>query len=163
MKQDADILFVLTTNRPEQLEGALQTRPGRIDQAIEVPLPDEIGRNKLIQLYGSGLPLGDAVVGEAARRTKGVSAAFIKELMRRMARERCRVKRFWPGAKDEVGRLVHRRGGAWAFDYNPQRTEDDEPGFRFDRHSFVPGGSVSITEHDGTMRTFRVMWVQDLD
>ena len=50
-----------------------------------MPLPDEIGRDKLIQLYGSGLPLGDAVVGEAARRTKGVSAAFIKELMRRIA------------------------------------------------------------------------------
>ena len=85
LKQDADILFVLTTNRPEQLEGALASRPGRIDQAIEVPLPDEIGRKKLVRLYGRGLPLDDAVVGEAAQRTKGVSAAFIKELMRRIA------------------------------------------------------------------------------
>jgi ATP-dependent Clp protease adapter protein ClpS len=85
LKQDADILFVLTTNRPEQLESALAGRPGRIDQAIEVPLPDDIGRNKLVQLYGKGLPLGDAVVDEAAQRTKGVSAAFIKELMRRVA------------------------------------------------------------------------------
>ena len=41
LKEDADILFVLTTNRPEQLEGALASRPGRIDQAIEVPLPDD--------------------------------------------------------------------------------------------------------------------------
>src|SRR5262249_54932737 len=40
LKEDADILFILTTNRPEQLEGALSGRPGRIDQAIEVPLPD---------------------------------------------------------------------------------------------------------------------------
>ena len=78
LKQDADILFILTTNRPEQLEGALASRPGRIDQAIEVPLPDEIGRNKLVQLYGRGLPLGDAVVSEATQRTQGVSAAFIK-------------------------------------------------------------------------------------
>jgi ATP-dependent 26S proteasome regulatory subunit len=85
LKQDADILFVLTTNRPEQLEGALASRPGRIDQAIEVPLPDEIGRKKLVRLYGRGLPLDDAVVGEAAQRTKGVSAAFIKELTRRIA------------------------------------------------------------------------------
>ena len=85
LKQDADILFILTTNRPEQLEGALASRPGRIDQAIEVPLPDEIGRNKLVQLYGRGLPLGDAVVSEATQRTQGVSAAFIKELMRRIA------------------------------------------------------------------------------
>jgi ATP-dependent Clp protease adapter protein ClpS len=85
LKEDADILFILTTNRPEQLEGALASRPGRIDQAIEVPLPDDIGRRKLVQLYGRGLPLGDAVVGEAAQRTNGVSAAFIKELMRRIA------------------------------------------------------------------------------
>jgi ATP-dependent 26S proteasome regulatory subunit len=85
LKQDADILFILTTNRPEQLESALAGRPGRIDQAIEVPLPDDIGRRKLVQLYGKGLPLGDAVVREAAERTKGVSAAFIKELMRRVA------------------------------------------------------------------------------
>jgi ATP-dependent Clp protease adapter protein ClpS len=85
LKEDADILFILTTNRPEQLESALASRPGRIDQAIEVPLPDEAGRNKLVQLYGRGLPLGDAVISEAAQRTKGVSAAFIKELMRRIA------------------------------------------------------------------------------
>jgi SpoVK/Ycf46/Vps4 family AAA+-type ATPase len=76
LKQDADILFILTTNRPEQLESALAGRPGRIDQAIEVPLPDDIGRKKLVQLYGTGLPLGDAVVNEAAQRTEGVSAAF---------------------------------------------------------------------------------------
>lgn len=85
LKQDADILFILTTNRPEQLEAALASRPGRIDQAIEVPLPDDIGRRKLVQLYGRGLPLGEVVVDEAAQRTKGVSAAFIKELMRRIA------------------------------------------------------------------------------
>jgi ATP-dependent Clp protease adapter protein ClpS len=85
LKENADILFVLTTNRPEQLESALASRPGRIDQAIEVPLPDDIGRKKLIQLYGRGLPLGGSAVEEAARRTKGASAAFIKELMRRIA------------------------------------------------------------------------------
>jgi ATP-dependent Clp protease adapter protein ClpS len=85
LKEDADILFVLTTNRPEQLEGALADRPGRIDQAIEIPLPDDVGRRKLIQLYGQGLALDESLIGEATRRTKGVSAAFIKELMRRTA------------------------------------------------------------------------------
>ena len=85
LKQDADILFVLTTNRPEDLEGALAGRPGRIDQAIEVPLPDETGRGKLVRLYGKGLPIEDAVIAEAARRSDGTSCAFIKELMRRLA------------------------------------------------------------------------------
>jgi hypothetical protein len=85
LKDNADILFVLTTNRPEQLEGALAGRPGRIDQAIEVPLPDDVGRDKLVRLYGGGLRLPDAIVAEAVARTQGVSAAFIKELMRRVA------------------------------------------------------------------------------
>jgi ATP-dependent 26S proteasome regulatory subunit len=85
LKEDAEILFVLTTNRPEQLEGALANRPGRIDQAIEIPLPDDAGRSKLVQLYGRGLPLDEALINEAVRRTRGVSAAFIKELMRRTA------------------------------------------------------------------------------
>jgi hypothetical protein len=80
----------------------------------------------------------------------------------RTLRQRCRVKRFWSGQKDELGHLVHRRGGSWAFDYDNKRTDDDEPGFKFDRHHFIPGEYVSITEHDGVMRTFRVISVQDL-
>lgn len=78
-------------------------------------------------------------------------------------RDRCRVRRFWAGQPDEIGRLVHKRGGTWAFDYNPKSDADDEPGFKFDKHVFVPGEYVSITEHDGRMRTFRVSSVQDLD
>jgi ATP-dependent Clp protease adapter protein ClpS len=85
LREDADILFVLTTNRPEQLEGALAGRPGRVDQAIETPLPDEIGREKLVRLYGKGLIIDKPVLSEAVKRTDGVSAAFIKEMMRRTA------------------------------------------------------------------------------
>src|SRR5438445_9021490 len=81
LKEDADVLFVLTTNRPEDLEGALAGRPGRIDQAIEVPLPNETGRSKLVRLYGKGLPLDEAVIAEAARRSEGTSCAFIQELL----------------------------------------------------------------------------------
>jgi ATP-dependent 26S proteasome regulatory subunit len=84
LNEDSDILFLLTTNRPEDLEAAL-AGPGRVDQAIEVPLPDAIGRAKLISLYGKRLPLDEAIVAEAARRIEGTSCAFIKELMRRLA------------------------------------------------------------------------------
>jgi ATP-dependent 26S proteasome regulatory subunit len=83
LKEDADILFILTTNRPEQLEAALASRPGRIDQAIEYPLPDEQGRKKLVALYSQGITLPESVVDETVRRTEAVSPAFIKELMRR--------------------------------------------------------------------------------
>lgn len=85
LREDAAVLFVLTTNRPENLEAALASRPGRVDQAIEFPLPDERGRGLLIRLYACGLPLDDALIDEVVRKTKNASAAFIKELMRRAA------------------------------------------------------------------------------
>ncbi len=84
LKEEADILFILTTNRPEALEMALASRPGRIDQAIEFPLPDDVGREKLVLLYAKDARLPADVVAEIVRRTQGVSAAFIKELMRRI-------------------------------------------------------------------------------
>jgi ATP-dependent 26S proteasome regulatory subunit len=83
LKEEADILFILTTNRPEALEAALASRPGRIDQAIEFPLPDEEGRQKLVRLYARGVEMPPEVMAALVRRTERVSAAFIKELMRR--------------------------------------------------------------------------------
>jgi hypothetical protein len=85
LKENSDILFILTTNRPQDLEAALANRPGRIDQAIEVPVPDAPSREKLVRLYARGMKLGETLVAEAVKRTEGVSAAFIKELMRRTA------------------------------------------------------------------------------
>lgn len=83
LKEEADILFILTTNRPEALERALASRPGRVDQAIEFPLPDEEGRGKLVGLYSHGVEVPNDVVHAIVRKTENVSAAFIKELMRR--------------------------------------------------------------------------------
>lgn len=81
----------------------------------------------------------------------------------RKQRERCRVKRFWAGQPNEIGHLVHKPGGSWAFDYDTKSTADDEKGFKFDRHSFIPGEYVSIKEHDGVQRTFFIKAVVELD
>jgi hypothetical protein len=81
----------------------------------------------------------------------------------RTARDRCRVKRFWAHEPAEIGRLVHKPGGTWAFDYDPTRVSDDEPGFKLDQHRFVPGEYVSFREHDGKTRTFLIASVADLD
>jgi hypothetical protein len=78
-------------------------------------------------------------------------------------RDRCRVKRFWKGENTELGHLVRRPGGSWAFDYDPNKDSDDEPGFKLSAHRFLPGEYVSFKEHDGVMRTFRVTAVADLD
>jgi cell division protease FtsH len=82
---DADIAFILTTNRPDALEPALAARPGRVDLAVELPLPDDAGRRRLLELYGRGLDLKIDDIDSVVRRTKGVTASFIKELLRRVA------------------------------------------------------------------------------
>jgi hypothetical protein len=73
-------------------------------------------------------------------------------------KEKCTVRRFWPHEDDEHGRLRHHPGGVWAFSY--QGDDDEEPIFRLDKHVFQPGAYVSITEHDGVARPFRVVGVQ---
>jgi ATP-dependent 26S proteasome regulatory subunit len=91
LKEDAEIFFLLTTNRPEALEAALASRPGRIDQAIEFPLPDADGRKKLVAMYAPKGAWNEGLMAEVVSRTDGVSAAFIKEFMRRATQ--CMIER----------------------------------------------------------------------
>jgi hypothetical protein len=83
--EDADVTFLLTTNRPDLLEAALAARPGRIDHAAELPVPDAEARRRLIALYQGGLTLDLTDLDGVIKRTDGVTAAFIKELLRRAA------------------------------------------------------------------------------
>lgn len=85
LAEDIDVLFVLTTNRPEILEPALAARPGRIDQAYEVPLPDAECRRRLFDLYSKGLKLNVNDMETFIKRTAGASGAFINELLRKAA------------------------------------------------------------------------------
>jgi hypothetical protein len=83
--EDADVAWVLTTNRPDALEPALAARPGRIDLAVEVTLPDEQARRRLLALYARGLELRLEDEQAVIDRTEGVPASFIKELLRKAA------------------------------------------------------------------------------
>jgi len=79
----------------------------------------------------------------------------------RRARKKCTVRRFAPAEDDEHGHLIHTQGRRWAFHYDLEsEPDDDEPGYRFDEHNFREGEYVSITEHDGETRTFRVTSVR---
>jgi hypothetical protein len=103
LRENSEVLFVLTTNRAEALEQALAGRPGRVDQAIEFPLPDASSRRRLLELYRHGLELPTELEADLVRRTDGASGAFIKELMRRAAQfslERSEGARLTQGALD---------------------------------------------------------------
>ena len=81
----------------------------------------------------------------------------------RKYREHCGVRRFWDN-DEEVGRLVHKPGGAeharWVFDYDETAEDDDEAGYRFGDHRFRPGEYVSVRDEDGEMHTFQVATVE---
>ena len=62
-------------------------------------------------------------------------------------RDHCRVRRFRPGEADDIGHVIRKPGGAWAFHYDIHSDEeDDEAGYRFGDHAFNPGEYVSIRE-----------------
>jgi ATP-dependent 26S proteasome regulatory subunit len=85
LEDDCDVIFLLTTNRPQVLEPALTSRPGRVDLAVELPLPDSTCRRQLVNIYGEGLELTASNIERIVARADGASAAFIRELLREAA------------------------------------------------------------------------------
>ena len=85
LADDADVLFVLTTNRPDILEPALAARPGRVDLVVELPVPDARGRARLLELYARGLTLEGVDFARYVDKTDGASPAYVKELLRKAA------------------------------------------------------------------------------
>ena len=77
-------------------------------------------------------------------------------------RDRCRVRRFHEGEEDQAGRLARRPGGAWYFDYDRERDDDDEAGHRLGDERFIPGEYVSIADDHKRMHTYRVIVVRPL-
>jgi hypothetical protein len=76
-------------------------------------------------------------------------------------KDRCEVTRFWGDEEPEQGKLRH-VGKGWRFDYDASDDADDEPFFKLDLHALTPGAYVSITEHDGKQRPFKVISVTPL-
>jgi ATP-dependent 26S proteasome regulatory subunit len=83
LDDDADVAFVLTTNRVDVLEEALALRPGRIDLAVPIPLPTAPLRARLFARSGRELPLTAAGCEAAAEAAAGTTGSFPKEAVRR--------------------------------------------------------------------------------
>jgi len=71
------------------------------------------------------------------------------------AKAACTVRRFGPGMDAAMGKLK-RHASVWYFDYDVQRTSDDEPVFKLGDHRFLPGDYVTITDEEGTPLTYQV-------
>ena len=79
------IILVAATNRPDVLDPAL-LRPGRFDRQIVVPVPDLKGRENILKVHVSGVPLGpDVELALIARGTPGFSGADLENLVNEAA------------------------------------------------------------------------------
>ncbi len=74
------VIVVGATNVPDKLDPAL-LRPGRMDRAIYMQLPDFNGRKKIFEIYLRDLPLGkDVNLDTLAEKTPRYTGADIKAL-----------------------------------------------------------------------------------
>lgn len=83
MLPSTQAIVLMTTNRPDVLEPALASRPGRISQAVFFPLPDPAMRERLIKLFARKLNLTGVDLARWVQRTEGASPAFIEELVKK--------------------------------------------------------------------------------
>ena len=123
-------------------------------------LPEPFRRIRLELAREPGHPEGDAHTAYVLTAPLDREGHLDGELARDF-REACRVVRLRPGADPEDGALRRRPGGSWAFHYEFDGGEDDDPAYRLGEHRFVLGEYVTIFEDEGA-HTYRVVSVQTL-
>ena len=72
-----DVKIIAATNRPDILDDAL-LRPGRFDRIVEIPIPDEDGREAIIRINVTRMSTGRINVRRLVVLTKGFSGADLK-------------------------------------------------------------------------------------
>ncbi len=79
------VILISATNRPDVLDPAL-LRPGRFDRQVVVPLPDILGRQKILEVHMKRTPIAaDVNVTTLAKGTPGFSGADLENLVNEAA------------------------------------------------------------------------------
>ncbi len=96
MESAENIIVIASTNRLEAVDPAIK-RPGRIDRLVEVPLPDEEGREHILKIHFAKAEkiakrclFNSIDVPAIVNLTKGMSGADLAEIIRRTLEEKVR-------------------------------------------------------------------------
>jgi len=75
-----EVIVLAATNRPDVLDPAL-LRPGRFDRQVTVPLPDREGREGILRIHTSKIPIApDVKLDLLSRKIVGMSGADIANI-----------------------------------------------------------------------------------
>jgi transitional endoplasmic reticulum ATPase len=86
MNAKKNVFIIGATNRPDQIDSAI-LRPGRLDQLIYIPLPDEASRLSILKATLKRSPVAaDVDLGFLAKATHGFSGADLAEICQRSAK-----------------------------------------------------------------------------
>lgn len=114
-EQNSGVIIIAATNRPDVLDPAL-LRPGRFDRQIVVDRPDVKGREGILKVHTSKIPLGkDVDIEVIAKGTPGFSGADLANIVNEAAllaarRNRDSVTMYdFEMAKDKVTMGVERK------------------------------------------------------
>ena len=78
-----NVFIIGATNRPDIIDGAI-LRPGRLDQLIYIPLPDEASRVSILKSNLRKTPVAKNVdMNYMAKVSKGFSGADLTEICQR--------------------------------------------------------------------------------
>lgn len=82
---ESSVIVIAATNRPDVLDSAL-LRPGRFDRQVEVPYPDLVSREQILQVHAKGVKIDQNVdLEKIARGTPGFSGADLANLINEAA------------------------------------------------------------------------------
>ncbi|MFB5630644.1 MAG: CDC48 family AAA ATPase [Nitrosopumilaceae archaeon] len=85
MKSRGKVVVIAATNRPDSIDPALR-RPGRFDREIEIGIPDDEGRNEILNIHTRGMPLDNKVDLKAISKiTHGFVGADLEALSKEAA------------------------------------------------------------------------------
>ncbi|EQB10167.1 ATPase AAA [Sphingobium quisquiliarum P25] len=148
------VVVIGATNRPTLVDPAL-LRPGRFDELIYVPVPDESGRRHILSIHTAKMPLAEDVdLDLLARRTERFTGADLEDLVRRAGlialRQSLSVDKV---TQDHfLAALEETRASVTAemeHEYEQIQSQLKQSAMRVDPIGFVAPGMVRSRERDG--------------
>jgi len=127
MNSKKNVFIIGATNRPDIIDSAI-LRPGRLDQLIYIPLPDDASRIQILKANLRKSPIAkDVDLNKMAAATKGFSGADLTEICQRACKLAIRES-----IEKDIQKTRERGANSNAMDMDEEEEDDPVPEIRRD-------------------------------